>query len=99
MAKYRSKEIVEAEPYQKGMEDGFRLICTSGCKMYKYNTKEYCEKCPNRKTIAIIVDDRGDNPDFLPVSDGDMIVVEEDGFKCPWRKEDFDAMYEPVQDE
>lgn len=94
MAKYRKKPvIVEAEPYELGMEDGFKCELKQ-CKIapdspFCFARSTNCEHFkPYIQTLE----------GSLFISPGDYIITGVKGERYPCKPDVFEATYEPVEE-
>ena len=98
MAKYRLKNtIVEAEVYQKGMEDGFAFYDLQGkyiCYMSKEDVKT--KPYPKANRVPVIMNPLGGR---LAINDGDYIVTSTQyGDRYPVDPESIKRMFEKVEE-
>ena len=97
MAKYRLKNtIVEAEVYQKGMEDGFAFYDLQGkyiCYMSKEDVKT--KPYPRASRFPVIVNQ---NTGAMTINDGDYIVTMHNGDRFPVDPESIKRMFTKVEE-
>lgn len=101
--KYRSKEIIDAEPYQYGMEDGFETRCghESEClyRLHQYGLYINCECCKHRNDIKKIpyLYSNDFPPRHILIKENDFIAKDEDGWKSIISKETMKEDYELIE--
>lgn len=94
MAKYRHKPIiVEAQVYQRGMEDGFdKCNPNTTCGEFHFLDRS-CETCDKAKPYIL----SSASPEgYYYVSPEDYIVTGIDGEKYVVKREIFEKIYEPA---
>lgn len=108
MAKYRKTALVEAQPYEKGLEDGFVFISIEEVQYCdndgQYNF--YRDVCSNEYSVR---DDSGfptgwnvpycktEENQKLFISDGDYIITNVTGERYPCKPDIFEQTYELVE--
>ncbi len=92
MAKYRKKpELIEAEIYESGMEDGFDCYNVFGGYIGTYDGKD---GLPKANCLPFIYSPPSGN---LYINKGDYIITENNK-RYPVKKEIFEATYELVEE-
>jgi len=87
MAKYRKKPItVEAEIYQKGMEDGFEKVHQNDC----FCCQDSCYGCIHYKPYL------NTRQGKVYISKNDMIITQSDGERYPCNPINFEMTYELI---
>ena len=91
MAKYRKKPItVEAEIYQKGMEDGFQPCSSATCQVFHSFDKK-CRDCDLSKPYIETLEGN------MYISEGDYIIIGVKGERYPCKPDIFEMTYELVE--
>ena len=84
--KYRKKPIiVDAVPYIKGLEDGFK------CCVKEWNCYNPCDKCPDYKPYIKTLEGR------MTISEDYYIITGIKGERYPIKKDIFELTYEVVK--
>ena len=89
--KYRKKPIIiEAEIYQKGMEDGFERVNDDGMCSF---CQDSCAGCKNYKPFISTLEGKH------YITKGDYIITGVKGERYPCKPDIFKMTYEPVEAE
>ncbi len=86
------QKTIEAEPYKKGMEDGFTCIpFVAMCENNKNGLYRQCKSCTlDIKKVAYIETEHGK----IMALKNSYIITNKYGIKEVWSKEEFESTYE-----